>query len=152
MKAWLAKREGKTCPVCRYFFKFLRLSLRILIVNFRVGIDPSTVQRFTVNPADAEAPKQPIDGYAAPQSTRRITYNHIGARNSLLKYVHYSLVSLDPDIFGKIQKVESLGDYGSKIQTLIQHVLYLQIEEPGSKSIVFSAWADSLHSEFSLSN
>jgi E3 ubiquitin-protein ligase SHPRH len=47
--------------------------------------------------------------------------------------------------------MESLGDFGSKIQTLVRHLLYLQTEDPGAKSIVFSAWADSLHSKLSSS-
>jgi E3 ubiquitin-protein ligase SHPRH len=44
--------------------------------------------------------------------------------------------------------MESFGDFGSKIQTLVCHLLYLQMTDPGAKSIVFSAWADSLHSMF----
>ncbi|KAF6756271.1 SNF2 family N-terminal domain-containing protein [Ephemerocybe angulata] len=110
MVAWLQRREGKTCPVCR------------------VAINPDTVHRFTVNAADADAPKQPVGGEAAIESKRKITYNFI-----------------DPGVFEKIQKFESLGDFGTKIQTLVRHLLYLQTEEPGAKSIVFSAWADSLH-------
>jgi E3 ubiquitin-protein ligase SHPRH len=43
--------------------------------------------------------------------------------------------------------MESFGSYGSKIQALVRHLLFLQVTEPGAKSIVFSAWADSLHSE-----
>ena len=43
--------------------------------------------------------------------------------------------------------MESYGDYGSKIQTLIRHLLYLKFTDVGAKSIVFSAWADSLHSK-----
>jgi E3 ubiquitin-protein ligase SHPRH len=42
--------------------------------------------------------------------------------------------------------MEHSGDYGNKIETLIRHLLYLQLKEPENKSIVFSAWADSLHS------
>jgi len=57
------------------------------------------------------------------------------------------LILLDPDLFEEIKRVQSLGDFGTKIQTLVQHLLYLQVEDPGAKSIVFSAWADSLHSE-----
>ena len=45
--------------------------------------------------------------------------------------------------------METYGDYGSKIQTLARHLLYLKLVDPGAKSIVFSAWADSLHSLFS---
>lgn len=43
--------------------------------------------------------------------------------------------------------MESHGSYGSKIQTLVQHLLYIELVEPGAKSIVFSAWSDSLQSE-----
>lgn len=45
--------------------------------------------------------------------------------------------------------METYGDYGSKIQTLARHLLYLKLTDPGAKSIIFSAWADSLHSLFS---
>jgi len=40
--------------------------------------------------------------------------------------------------------MESNGSYGSKIQALVRHLLYIQFTDPGAKSIVFSAWADSL--------
>jgi len=43
--------------------------------------------------------------------------------------------------------MESTGSYGSKIQTLVRHLLYIQYTDPGAKSIIFSAWADSLHSQ-----
>lgn len=43
--------------------------------------------------------------------------------------------------------MESNGSYGSKIQTLVRHLLHIQLVDPGAKSIVFSAWADSLTSE-----
>jgi E3 ubiquitin-protein ligase SHPRH len=56
----------------------------------------------------------------------------------------------DPDVFAAVQQVEALGDYGSKVQTLVKHLLYLQVNDPGAKSIVFSAWADSLYSETTL--
>ena len=64
-----------------------------------------------------------------PVSLRKIEYNVI--RSSL---------------FDEIQSMESHGSYGSKIQTLVRHLLYLQVVDPGVKSIVFSAWADSLQS------
>ncbi|KAF8060148.1 SNF2 family N-terminal domain-containing protein [Lyophyllum atratum] len=114
MKAWLLRREGKTCPVCR------------------VPIDPDTIERFTVTPDQPEAVKEAqkaVQGEPAPRSRRRqIAYNMI-----------------DPKLFQDINSMESFGDYGSKIQTLVRHLLYLKITDPGAKSIVFSAWADSLH-------
>ncbi|KAF9566044.1 hypothetical protein CPC08DRAFT_682833 [Agrocybe pediades] len=113
MKAWLTRREGKTCPVCR------------------VAINPDTVQRFTVQSLQAvkaEPPPQPISGEPAPQSRRQIVYN-----------------TIDPNVFDDIQTMETYGDYGSKIQTLIRHLCHLRLTDPGAKSIIFSAWADSLH-------
>ncbi|KAG1750477.1 SNF2 family N-terminal domain-containing protein [Suillus paluster] len=98
MKAWLARREGRACPVCR------------------VIINVDQLQRFTVE-ADKPAPAKPVmaNKEPAPVSRREIQYNVI-----------------DPAIFEEIQTMESNGSYGSKIQGT------------GAKSIVFSAWADSL--------
>ena len=114
MKAWLLRKEGKACPVCR------------------VAIDPDQLQRFAVT---EDKPKDPPpmlrNNEPAPKSRRRIEYNMI-----------------DPSLFESIQMMESHGSYGSKIQTLVRHLLYLQVSDPDSKSIVFSAWADSLHSEY----
>ncbi|KAG7085953.1 hypothetical protein E1B28_003481 [Marasmius oreades] len=117
LKAWTRRKEGKTCPVCR------------------VPIDADTLQRFTLNGPENppqkvlnENPRQKIvNGEMVPRSRRQITYNMI-----------------DPKLFKKIQKIDAFGDFGNKIQSLVRHLLYLQQNDPGSKSIVFSAWADSL--------
>ncbi|KAF5351852.1 hypothetical protein D9756_007728 [Leucocoprinus leucothites] len=115
MQAWMAKKDGRTCPMCR------------------VEIDPTALQRFTVgaNPSSESKPglRTKLNGTEpTPQSRREITYN-----------------TLHPEVLEAIHQVEALGDFGSKIQTLVKHLLYLQVNDPGSKSIVFSAWADSLH-------
>ncbi|KAJ3552362.1 hypothetical protein NP233_g12900 [Leucocoprinus birnbaumii] len=116
MQAWMAKKDGKNCPMCR------------------VDIDPTALQRFTVGASQASEAKLASraklngDDEIMPQSFREITYN-----------------TLHPEVLEAIHQVEALGDFGSKIQTLVKHILYLQVNDPGSKSIVFSAWADSLH-------
>ncbi|KAG6852711.1 hypothetical protein C0991_009638 [Blastosporella zonata] len=112
MKAWLTRKEGKTCPVCR------------------VAIDPDTIERFTVKadePVSAKPTSRPTKGEPVPRSRRKISYNMI-----------------DNKLFSDINSMESFGDYGSKIQTLVRHLLYLKNTDTGAKSIVFSAWADSL--------
>lgn len=53
---------------------------------------------------------------------------------------------IDQQLYRRIQSMRAHGSYGSKIETLMKHLLFIQQEEPGAKSIVFSAWADSLHS------
>lgn len=111
MKAWLVRKEGKACPVCR------------------VPINPDQLQRFAVAEDKPQDPPPMLrNNEAAPKSTRQIEYNMV-----------------DPDLFESIQMMESHGSYGTKIQTLVRHLLYLQVSDPDSKSIVFSAWADSLH-------
>ena len=62
------------------------------------------------------------------------------------RHIEYNLIS--EGTLDSVQMMESHGSYGSKIETLIKHLLYVQIVEPGAKSIVFSAWADSLKSGF----
>ncbi|KAG1816837.1 SNF2 family N-terminal domain-containing protein [Suillus subaureus] len=110
MKAWVNRKTGRACPVCR------------VIINL------DQLQRFTVE-ADKPAPAKPVmvNNEPAPVSRREIQYN-----------------TIDPTIFDEIQTMESNGSYGSKIQALVRHLLYIQCTDPGAKSIVFSAWADSL--------
>lgn len=115
MKAWLERKEGKACPVCR------------------VAINPDQLERFAV--ADAEkmasvvAPPKIVNNEPAPKSRRIIEYNMVP--DSLLE---------------SIDMMESHGSFGSKIQTLVRHLLFLDVSDPGCKTIVFSAWADSLNS------
>ena len=45
--------------------------------------------------------------------------------------------------------METYGDFGSKIQTLVRHLAHIKVTDTGAKSIIFSAWADSLHSPYS---
>ena len=63
----------------------------------------------------------------APKSRRVFEYN-----------------SIDPEVLEELKKIDCLGSYGTKIETLVKHLLYLDDVDPGCKSIVFSAWADSL--------
>lgn len=114
-------------------------------ISARVALDPDTLQRFTINQRE-DLPPRPLYGEPAPQSRRKIEYNVIGELDSFSSSFPLLMVSTDPELFREIQAMESFGDFGSKVQTLIRHLLYLQNTEPEAKSIVFSAWADSLYS------
>ncbi|KAI1790830.1 SNF2 family N-terminal domain-containing protein, partial [Ganoderma leucocontextum] len=114
MKAWVVRPEGKACPVCR------------------VPIHPDQLQRFSLDnpsePAQAQAPAKILDtNEVVPHSRREIQYNFINAQT-----------------MQDVQSMEVYGSYGSKIETLVQHLFYIETTDPGAKSIVFSAWADSL--------
>ncbi|KAK1231675.1 hypothetical protein PQX77_005198 [Marasmius sp. AFHP31] len=93
----------------------------------RVPIAPDTLQRFTLSGGPPPPKIVNVNGEIVPRSRRKIEYNMI-----------------DQNLFNEIQKIDAFGDFGNKIQSLVRHLLYLQQNEPGSKSIVFSAWADSL--------
>lgn len=62
-----------------------------------------------------------------------------------LKIYEYS--TMPAETLEALAKKKSFGQYGAKIQTLVHHLLLIEETDPGTKSIVFSAWADSLHSE-----
>ncbi|KAL1751301.1 hypothetical protein FB107DRAFT_251570 [Schizophyllum commune] len=66
MNMWIARPEGKTCPVCR------------------VPFNPKSLQRFTVNEKRGPAPPLPSkDGQLAPWTRRKIDYNMIVLRNAM---------------------------------------------------------------------
>jgi len=95
-------------------------------------IDVDALQRFSIQTKDkdnAVSPPEKLQGDAIPKSRRKIEYNTVG----------YSLLA-------EINTMEVRGSYGTKIDTLVRHLLYLQVTDAGTKSIVFSAWEDSLHS------
>jgi E3 ubiquitin-protein ligase SHPRH len=100
-----------------------------------VPIDRDQLQKFHVKDSASElaAAQDPQPDEQVPKSRRVIEYNNINT-----------------DLLKAISEVQCLGSYGTKIETLIRHLLYLQKHEPDAKSIVFSAWADSLHSEFAV--
>lgn len=52
--------------------------------------------------------------------------------------------TIDNDMLEEIRSRDSVGQFGSKIQTLVKHLLYMKERQPTSKSICFSAWSDSL--------
>ncbi|KAG6826270.1 hypothetical protein H0H92_000500 [Tricholoma furcatifolium] len=116
--------DDEACILCRCDF------VRGFITQC-VSIDPNNIQRFTVKADERNASKtaQQTTSVAVPKSRRQISYNMI-----------------DTATFAEINSMESFGDYGSKIQTLVRHLLYLKAADPDAKSIVFSAWADSLFS------
>ena len=114
--------------------------------SVRVALDPDALQRFTINQRE-DPPPRPLYGEPAPRSRRKIEYNVIGDFDSCSSsFPLLIMLSTDLELFREIQAMESFGDFGSKVQTLIRHLLYLQNTEPDAKSIVFSAWADSLYS------
>jgi len=59
--------------------------------------------------------------------------------------VHVPYLQVEGSIMSSISATLAVGDYGSKIQTLMKHILFILESDPKAKLIVFSAWLDSLH-------
>ena len=98
--------------------------------SFPINVD--ALQRFSIQTKDKDKAAQPpekLQGDAIPKSRRKIEYNTVG-----------------PSLLAEIDTMEVRGSFGTKIDTLVRHLLYLQLADAGAKSIVFSAWEDSLHS------
>lgn len=103
MKAFLGRKDGKACPVCR------------------VAINVDQLQRFSIGEkTEADAPPKVLNanGELVPKSRRHIEYNII-----------------TPDVMDEIKSMEVYGSYGSKIESIVRHLLYVQHKDPGSKSI-----------------
>lgn len=128
-----ATRQGlSSVPVCTRTYHLLISSVLNApgYPSFPINFD--ALQRFSIQTDDkdkAVTPPEKLQGEGIPKSRRKIDYNTVG--HSLL---------------AEIDAMDLYGSYGTKIDTLVRHLLYLQVTEPGTKSIVFSAWEDSLHS------
>jgi E3 ubiquitin-protein ligase SHPRH len=119
-------------PVCTHTSHLLIFSTLNAPGYPSFPINFCTLQRFSIETEDkdkAVPPPEKLQGDAIPKSRRKINYNTVGH-----------------NLLGEIDTMEVRGSYGTKIDTLVRHLLYLQATDLGAKSIVFSAWADSLHS------
>ena len=129
----VAQRQGlSSVPVCTRTSHLLIFSVLNAPGYPRFPINVNALQRFSIRPFDkGKAVPRPekLQFDAVPKSRRKIEYNTVG--HSLL---------------AEIDTMELCGSYGTKIDTLVRHLLYLQAADAGAKSIVFSAWEDSLHS------
>ena len=110
---------------------YYRRMIQFTEAEFSVPIDREQLQKFHLK--DSTDAKEARGDEPVPKSRRVVEYNNI-----------------NQDVFDAISEMQCLGSYGSKIEMLIRHLLYLQKHEPEAKSIVFSAWADSLHSKLSI--
>jgi hypothetical protein len=127
----VAPRQGlSSVPVCTPHLLIFSVLNAPGYPSFPINVD--ALQRFSIQKKDKDKAAQPpekLQGDAIPKSRRKIEYNTIG-----------------PSLLAEIDTMEVCGSYGTKIDTLVRHLLFLQLTDAGAKSIVFSAWEDSLHS------
>jgi len=111
-----------------------------LRVWVRIPVSNDNLQRITVKANTQTTTTTVKDSMDTSQEGVHDEPASGGRRSVVLNIIH-------PLTFKSISSVPHIGSYGSKINTLIKHLLFIEREEPGAKSIVFSAWADSLKSE-----
>ncbi|KIO21101.1 hypothetical protein M407DRAFT_29255 [Tulasnella calospora MUT 4182] len=122
------------CDECLQLWRKKHHGVAVPCPNCRADSQAGEIHRITFGKSTAEQVKQLRKEEAGVKS---------GAG---LKAIKYNIISAETlEALTKVESFGNPGQYGSKIQTLVRHLLLLEETDPGTKSIVFSAWADSLH-------
>lgn len=108
--------EHRNCPVCKR---------RLNLTDFHdITYKPAA-------PRVEEAPAEPSDAKETGDSRTEQS-------NSIY-------TTIPSHTLNEIRSIEVRGSsYGSKVDTLIRHILYLRTRDPGSKSVIFSQYRDFL--------
>ncbi|KAK5090519.1 hypothetical protein LTR05_000692 [Lithohypha guttulata] len=107
--------EHRNCPVCKR---------RLQLADF-----------FDVTYKLVEAVKDPEDSLHEREASTEVSPS---VPNAIY-------ATMSPSVLQQIQSIDLRGSsYGSKVDTLVRHILYLRRSDPGSKTIVFSQYRDFL--------
>ncbi|KAG9016567.1 hypothetical protein FRB90_003006 [Tulasnella sp. 427] len=122
------------CDECLQLWRKKHYGQAIPCPNCRVESQSGDIHRITF-------------GKSSEEQVEQLRKEEADVKNGAgLKTIKYNTISAET--LEALTKVESFGNpgrYGAKIQTLVRHLLHIEETDPGAKSIVFSAWADSLH-------
>lgn len=133
---------GRKCPSCR------------------IKISDKEIQRIKLNPARAEAAdplgKQPQESSIqtlAPAVSVSLNEAEEDTTPEELEQLRRSadlerLRMMDVERRRAVIMMDMMGEYGSKINFLIKHLLYYKSTEPDARHVIFSNWSDSLNSIF----
>ena len=110
--------QHRTCPVCKR---------RLHQQDFHA---------ITYKPQEIKAQEEQHTPPSPEQST---TMRANERRQSATIYISMAKTTMDA-----IKSIDLDGSYGTKIDTIARHLLYLREADPGSKSIIFSQYSDFL--------
>jgi E3 ubiquitin-protein ligase SHPRH len=119
IRAWWS--EHRTCPECRR---------RLHLVDFHdITYKPQELRAQEEATPFPQSPSKSINssGVASPSSSTTSIYSDI------------STATMD-----EIKAIDLNGSYGTKIDTIARHILWLREHDPGAKSIIFSQYSDFL--------
>ncbi|KAF2212578.1 hypothetical protein CERZMDRAFT_41079, partial [Cercospora zeae-maydis SCOH1-5] len=111
---WLAQRRN--CPMCKR------------------NLTNNDIHNITFKPRDIRAQEEVHVGSSTQQSP--------GANASAVSSSIYS--DVDSALLEEIKSIDLPVSYGSKIDTLGRHLLWIREHDPGAKSVVFSTYRDFL--------
>lgn len=118
IQMWL--KEHRTCPVCK------RLLHRV------------DYQDITYKPQQLRAQEEQADNGDPP-------FNAGSERSSPSSAPVPSIYSnISIETMNRIKAIDLPGSYGTKIDTLARHIIWIREKDPGAKSIIFSQYSDYL--------
>ncbi|KAG8904371.1 hypothetical protein FRC01_008755, partial [Tulasnella sp. 417] len=122
------------CDECLQLWRKKHYGVAVPCPNCRAESQASEIHRITF-------------GKSAEEQVAQLRKEEAGIKTGAgLKAIKYNTISAETlEALAKVESFGNPGQYGSKIQTLVRHLLLIEENDPGAKSIVFSAWADSLH-------
>ena len=112
-------KQHRTCPVCKR---------RLELVDFH---------NITYKPQEIRAQQEDVQSDAS-STTQSSPGNFITPRQSSI----YS--DIDTKLLEEIKSFDLPSSYGTKIDTLARHILWIREHDPGAKSIVFSQYREFL--------
>lgn len=132
IQMWL--KEHRTCPVCKR---------QLHRVDYH---------DITYKPQELRAQEEQANNVASPSKADSERSSPSSASVASI----YSNISIDT--MNQIKAIDLPGSYGTKIDTLARHILWIRENDPGAKSIIFSQYSEFLNvlsealTEFKIGN
>ncbi|WWC59243.1 uncharacterized protein I303_101793 [Kwoniella dejecticola CBS 10117] len=140
-KEYRKSQMGRKCPSCRTEINTKEIT-RIKLRSDKDAEDsaPGAAQNGNEGPASIAQPggSQP-ESQVVPEIQSEETENERRAADLR------RLKMMDLDKMRGVMAMDMLGEYGSKINFLVKHLLFYKSREPDARHVIFSNWSDSLN-------
>lgn len=136
LSCYLAMRttvQGRKCPSCRQPINRKNIT-RVKLANTGVAANdrpPEAQESMALQSLSPEVAKEPELSYEERE--------RIKCQEDLEK-----LRMMDQERMLAVSHMDVFGEFGSKINFLIKHILYYRAQEPDARHVIFSNWHDSL--------
>ncbi|KAK8846763.1 hypothetical protein IAR55_005851 [Kwoniella newhampshirensis] len=122
---------GRKCPSCRIDIDTKEIT--------RIKINSSSHTRQIEDNEQGDLPISQAEGEELPEESGEEQERATRAADL------HRLKMMDVDTRREIMMMDILGEYGSKINFLIKHLLYYRSKECETRHVIFSNWSDSLN-------